>query len=171
MVLAGPPGSGKTTMAVPLASALGLPLVAKDTVKEALMDSLGVDSVDRSTELGRAAFAVLFALAGELLDVGTGLVLEAHFAHGRSEADLAPLAARGRAVVVHCWAPREVLAARARGRAGGRHAGHFDLARLDRPAEVDPPDLGVPCLRVDTSGPWRVEAVAAWVRDRLGQSR
>jgi predicted kinase len=152
-------------MALPLARALGLPLLAKDTVKEALMDSLGVDGVERSRQLGQATFAVLFALARTLLDVGTGLVLEANFGRGISEPDLAPLAARARAVVVHCSAPREVRRARYRERA--RHPGHYDAERtdsfvLDGPSS-EPPDLGIPCLRVDTNVPCDLDDVVRWV--------
>jgi len=157
-------------MAVPLARSLGLPLIAKDTIKEALMDALGVDGVDRSRELGRATFAVMFELAGALLDVGSGLVLEANFGRGLAEGELGPLAARARAVVVHCWAPREVRLARYRDRPG-RHPGHrdgerADLAVLDGPSS-EPPDLGVPCLRVDTSATWELDDVARWVSARL----
>ena len=173
MILSGPPGSGKTTMAVPLARALGLPLVAKDTVKEALMDSLGVDSVERSRELGRASFAVLHALAGSLLDVGAGAVVEAPFSRGRAEAELAPLVARSRAAIVHCWAPDEVRLARYRARAAGRHPGHFDADRPDWSVggpTVQPLDLGVPILQVDTSATWDLDAIVRWVRAAVDRS-
>jgi predicted kinase len=176
VVVSGPPGSGKTTVAGPLARALGLPLLAKDTVKEALMDSLGVDGLERSRELGRAAFAVLFAVAGCHLDAGAGLVLDANFARSVSEPSLEPLVARSRAAVVHCGAPREVLVARYRARAPERHPGHYDLLRLGddlpwlAPPATEPPELGVPCLRVDTAGAWEPAAIADWTRSAL-QSR
>ena len=41
VLVTGPPGSGKTTLAGPLAIALGLTLIAKDPIKEALMEALG----------------------------------------------------------------------------------------------------------------------------------
>jgi glucokinase len=66
VLVSGPPGSGKTTIPIPLASALGLPLLAKDTVKEALIPRRR--RPERSRELGRAAFAVLFAVARSQLE-------------------------------------------------------------------------------------------------------
>jgi predicted kinase len=174
VVVSGPPAAGKTTVALPLARALALPLVAKDTVKEALMDVLGAGDLERSRALSRAAYAVILALARAHLDTGAGLVLEANFSRAASEAELLPLVAGSRAVVVHCWAPPEVLETRYRDRAPRRHPGHQDLPRLARglpwlvPPATEPPDLGVPCLRVDTSQPWDAAAITAWVRDRLG---
>lgn len=173
VVVSGPPASGKTAVALPLARALALPLVAKDTVKEALMDVLGAEDLERSRELSRAAFAVILAMARSHLDTGVGVVLEANFSLGASERDLLPLVDGSGAVVVHCWAPPEVLEARYRGRAPHRHPGHQDVPRLARglpwlvPPATEPPGLGVPCLRVDTSGPWDIAGIAAWVRAEL----
>ncbi len=44
---------------------LGLPLFAKDTIKEALMDALGVRDADASRRLGAASIGIMFALARE----------------------------------------------------------------------------------------------------------
>ena len=41
VLVAGWPGSGKSTLAAALAAELGLPLLSKDEIKEALMDGLG----------------------------------------------------------------------------------------------------------------------------------
>jgi adenylate kinase family enzyme len=41
VMVSGPPGSGKSTLARPIAEELRLPLIAKDAIKEALMDVLG----------------------------------------------------------------------------------------------------------------------------------
>lgn len=41
VAVAGWPGSGKTALAAGLAAELGWPLLAKDEIKEALMDGLG----------------------------------------------------------------------------------------------------------------------------------
>jgi predicted kinase len=41
VVVHGPPAAGKTTIAREIAERLRLPLIAKDTIKEALFDGLG----------------------------------------------------------------------------------------------------------------------------------
>ena len=41
VLVAGWPGSGKSTLAAALAAQLTIPLLAKDEIKEALMDGLG----------------------------------------------------------------------------------------------------------------------------------
>jgi len=56
VLVAGWPGSGKSTLAGALAPRMGLPLLAKDEIKEALMDALGAPvTVADSQRLGRAA--------------------------------------------------------------------------------------------------------------------
>ncbi len=63
VLVTGAPGSGKTTLAMPLARHLGLPLITKDTIKEALFDTLGTGDHTWSQRLGAASFQVMFALA------------------------------------------------------------------------------------------------------------
>jgi predicted kinase len=53
VLITGLPGSGKTTIARPLAHALGLPLVAKDAIKETLFDTLGTDDPNATPASGR----------------------------------------------------------------------------------------------------------------------
>lgn len=123
VVVSGPPGSGKTTLSRQLATVLGLPLVAKDTIKEALMGVLDVPDVAASRALGRAAVAALYAVASE----SSGAVLESAWQRSAARGDLAALP--GRIVEVFCRCDREVAQARYRARAGKRAAGHFDRDR------------------------------------------
>src|SRR6185437_13667312 len=92
----GAPGSGKTSLAVPLAAALGYALLAKDRIKETLHDAFGAPGPDRawSRRLGGAAMELLWALAAD----APAVVIEANF-RPRSEyerAKLSGLAARAR---------------------------------------------------------------------------
>ena len=76
VLVAGPPGAGKSTLAQPLAEQLGLPLMAKDPIKEALMDVLGwPSSVEQRRTLGRAAVMALL----EVASTSRGAVLDSTF--------------------------------------------------------------------------------------------
>ena len=64
VLVAGWPGSGKSTLAAGLATELGLPLLSKDEIKEALMDGLGrPETVAESRQLGRAAVLAMLRVA------------------------------------------------------------------------------------------------------------
>lgn len=169
VVVSGPPGSGKTTLAGALAGELGLPLLAKDTIKQALMSVLDVPDVEVSRRVGRASVAALLAVAA---DSGRG-VLESAWHRSRAVLDL--LALPGPVVEVHCRCSREVASQRYRARSGSRAAGHFDDLRL--PGELWNDDVaqpvagGWPVVEVDTEAPVDVAAVADLVRAAAGRSR
>src|SRR3954453_10531269 len=80
VVVTGPPGAGKTTVAAALRERLGLPLMAKDALKETLGDALECAG-DRheSQRLGMATFHVQFAVVRELLAAGVSLIAEGNF--------------------------------------------------------------------------------------------
>src|ERR671911_604743 len=51
VVVSGPPGSGKSSLASVLSKRFGLPLFSKDTIKEALMSALGAPHIEASRRL------------------------------------------------------------------------------------------------------------------------
>jgi hypothetical protein len=92
VVVSGPPASGKTTLARELAGRLRLPLVAKDTIKDALMSQLGAPDIETSRRLGRAAVAVMLAVARES---PVGAVVESNFYRSVAGDELAKLPGHG----------------------------------------------------------------------------
>lgn len=164
VVVSGPPGGGKTTLARPLALALGLPLIAKDRIKESLLDSLGVRDIEWSRQVGRATMALMYRLAA---DAGSA-VLESTWSPGLAPADLAALEAP--VVEAYCSCPPELAEARYRGRLATRHPGHHDAERLYEERWTKDRPLGVgPLVVIDTSSPVDVAAVAEAIRSAIGR--
>jgi predicted kinase len=161
VLVAGWPGAGKSTLAAALAAEMGLPLLAKDEIKEALMDGLGrPQTVAESRRLGRAAVLAMLCVARHC----AGAVLDSTwFDYAIPIARALP----GRLVEVHCIVPVEVARARYQARIGQRHAGHLDQARTEHELWGTPPrPLGLgPVLNIDTSGQPDIARLARTVTD------
>jgi predicted kinase len=165
VLVSGPPGSGKSTLAPVIASHLGLPLVAKDTIKDALMSVSAPAGVEESRATGRAAVAVMFAVAA---DAPGG-------SRARERAALDDVRVLpGRLVEVFCRCDPAVALARYRAREGTRHEGHFDRDRteeeLRHPEIVEPVAGGWPVLVVSTSEPVDPETLAQDVDALVGDA-
>jgi predicted kinase len=157
VLVGGWPGSGKSTLAAALGPRLGLPVLAKDEIKEALVEGLGLpDTVSESRRLGRAAVLVALRVARSC----PGAVLDSTwFDYTRSHVAALP----GRMVEVRCTVPVEIARSRYYARAANRHATHLDLERDEAELWGKPVlPLGVgPVVEVDTTKPTDIPAVAA----------
>jgi len=158
VVVTGLPGSGKSSVAAPLARTLDLPLLAKDTIKEALWDALGPGDRAWARTLGGAAATALVSLAQS----SPGAVID-HFVHADTADQWAALPG---VVEVHCSCAISV--ARERYRTRRRHPCHFDAEMLRDDYErwigddAGRPPLG-PRLEVDTTTPVDIAPIARWV--------
>ncbi len=170
VVVSGRPGSGKSTVAAQLASALGLSLLAKDAIKQTLVDVLGAADVEASRALGRAARHVLTTVAA----TSTGAVLDSVWPPGDDAADPSAGALRalpGTVIEVHCDVAPELAAQRYR----AREAGHVTFGPAADRGEAEQSRAGLavaggwPLLRVDTSAPVDVDALVARIRAVAGR--
>ncbi|MEU4420801.1 AAA family ATPase [Actinoplanes sp. NPDC024001] len=161
VLVGGWPGSGKTTLARALASELDVAYLAKDEVKEALMDALGAPgTVEQSRVLGAAAVhAVLRAARG-----CPGAVIDSTwFPYTIPLVRALP----GPVAEVRCQVPVEV--ARQRYRSRVRDERHLDRARTEDELwgrEVEPLGVGT-LIRVNTEGAVDITRVAGEIRTAL----
>lgn len=173
----GLPGSGKTTLAGPLAARLGAPWLSKDAVKEALADAVGqgapplaATSVVGAPVVGAAAMEAVWRLAAAPLP---RVVVESWWFRPRDlDHALRGLATAGADAVVEVWCdvPPDVARGRYESRPG-RHPVHADDRDLTAEwatwsAGAAPLALG-PVVRQDTTRPVDVGALALRVTTAL----
>jgi predicted kinase len=161
VVVSGLAAAGKTTVAIPLAEALGLPLVSKDAIKEALFDVVGIGDWQWSKTLSRAADAAMVQIASAL----DAAVLDNYWYAETVQELLAPIDAP----LVEVWCRIDPALAWSRSQARARHPGHADgepepeQARRAVFARRFPLGVLGPVIEVDTSSPVDIAALAAAV--------
>lgn len=163
------PAAGKTTLARRLAPALGLPVVDKDDLLEALFAARGVGDHAWRAALSREADEHLRRAAEQ----GSAACLVSWWRHPRAPAGtgtpaewLGDLAAPP--LEVHCVCPPELAAARFVARR--RHPGHLDgaetvaevAARFAAHVGLGPLGYG-PALVVQTEGDVDLMPIVEWV--------
>jgi aminoglycoside phosphotransferase family enzyme/predicted kinase len=137
VLVGGPPGTGKSTVAAALAERAGWTVVRSDAVRAAVLGPAGRGGAPAGYGEGRYApgrreevYAALLDDARRRLALGESVLLDASWsaAGGRERARRLARAARAELVEIRCSAPPEVAGARIAGRA----------ARGDDPSEATP---------------------------------
>lgn len=131
IAVTGLPCTGKSTLADQLQQYLAWPLLAKDTIKESLFDSLGWNDRAWSRRLSDASYELMFAWLTQVIRSGGDVIVEANFRfpqHAQRFAALRDLGAV-RLFQIVCVTEGELLKARYLERAcsGNRHPGHLDF--------------------------------------------
>jgi glucokinase len=163
----GVPASGKSTVARAIADQGNWPLLALDTIKEALFAHLGIGDRNHNRLLGRASYQAMFALAADFPE-GTTVVMDAWFGF-QPKAVLAShllLAGQPSVAQVWCHAPPEEVGARYAARVAGRSGGHLGLdyvPELIALAEKAKPLDGYPAFDADTAGSFDMPGFMRWL--------
>ena len=161
LFVSGAPGSGKSTVAHALASALPFALIAKDRIKETLFESIEPHMAAKlEHDLSGMAMRILWALAADCPQV----ILEANFRPKNPVQRFTIEGLVGRKLEIYCRCPAEVAMRRfaERAKRADHHPAHTlrqmsagQMAEYDRPIGLSP------VIEVDTTRPVEIEKLMA----------
>lgn len=150
IVMRGYPGTGKSTIARAIASAIHAPLIDRDILRQ-----VGVDILGNLPEIGRFSYELMFALTREQLALGLSVVVDTPLTYRTTYEQARELAQSFQVpmLVVHCQCPPEVQKRRLEGRKG--QVSSFQITSWDewlrwKPRFEEFDDEG--CV-IDTSNP------------------
>jgi predicted kinase len=159
VIVSGPAGSGKTTLAHAIASAVGCPAICRDEIKEGMVHATPGFVPEPGDDLTRRTLPVFFGVLDLLVRAGVTTVAEAAFQDHVWRPRLEPLLGLARLRIVHCvvdddLADRRVLRRTQVNPLRRAHADlHPETSRLRR--TFTRVALGVPALEVDTTDGYR----------------
>jgi len=103
VVVSGPPGSGKTTLAHLMARALPCPAICRDEIKEGMVHARGgAFTAETQDALTMLTFPLFFEVLRVLVVAGVTVVAEAAFQDARWRSGLEPLVGLAQLRIVHC---------------------------------------------------------------------
>lgn len=166
-IVAGRPGSGKTTFAKKLARAACLPVLSRDELKEGWVHTQGMPHSQLPPEANGVVTDLFFSTIGNLLEGGVSLIAEAAFQHGVWNARVQPMMDLARVRVLICSPGNDGRTALERFLQRGLsnpQRGYFhgdkgvQMAREGAELTVSPfeePRLNAPTYHIDTSDGYR----------------
>jgi predicted kinase len=131
IVISGPAGSGKTTLAHELARAIGCPAICRDEIKEGMVHLAEPFNASTGDALTVRARSLFFATVRLLVEGGVTVVAEAAFQHHVWAPNLARCSELAELRIVQCRT--DPGTARKRMHARGSRTAHADASVIDDP--------------------------------------
>ena len=173
IIINGLPATGKTTLARPLSEKLEIPLIAKDTIKEFLFNTLGTKDRSWSRTLGKVSNDFIYELTDILLADGQSLMIENAFEKSFAKQKLERIIDRHKPKVVelYCHSDSSVRRQRFvnRNESGSRHKGHADYENYLHETEIEPVEKYAPLalgytIKIDTTYEMNLEQIIASIK-------
>lgn len=163
IVVAGPPGSGKTTLAHKIAAAVGCPAICRDEIKEGMAHAADGFIAGPGDELTIRTLPVFFGTLELLIRAGVSTVAEAAFQDRIWRLGLEPLIEVAELRIVHCTVDADLAFRRSlrRRKDSPLRSAHADPDPGDkagwtrRHADFERPALDAPWIEVDTTSGYR----------------
>ena len=163
IIVAGPPGSGKTTLAHKIAAEVGCPAICRDEIKEGMTHTADGFIAGPGDELTIRTLPVFFGALDLLVRAGVTTVAEAAFQDRTWRLGLEPLIGVAELRIVHCMvsadlAFRRSLRRRSRNPLRSAHAEPDPGDKSEwtrRHADFERLALEAPWMEVDTTSGYR----------------
>jgi predicted kinase len=173
VVVSGPAGSGKTTLAHEIARAIGCPAICRDEIKEGMVPNTPNFVATKGDELTRRTLPVFFGVLDLLLRAGVTTVAEAAFQDRVWRPGLEPFNGLARIRIVHAVVAADVAFQRILRRKAQNplRRAHADPAYGDAAGQAqshnafDRVSIEAPWIEVDTTDGYRpaLSNIAAFV--------
>lgn len=159
VVVSGPAGSGKTTLAHEIARAIGCPAICRDEIKEGMVHNTPEFVAARGDELTMRALPVFFGVLDLLIRAGVTTVAEAAFQDRVWRPRLEPFQSLARIRIVHAVVAADVAFSRILRRTAQNplRRAHADPTYRDAASQAqahsafDRVSIDAPWLEVDTT--------------------